>query len=350
MKTRTNILVIALTGAFLLASPGYAAPTIFSGSDVGSGPGGSSGSRVNSNAAANAYKGAANALHPTHLITFEAAPVGFISNTTIAPGVTVDGQETEHPGMQQQIRSSPYHAPGVTYGYNTTVGGSKFLSEYTGTITFTFATPIDSFGAYFTGVQNSSAKPQNVRIEFNDGANQVIPFPHDTLAGGIQFQGFTDAGAQITSSTIQADTDSIGIDNVRFGYTEECESNLVSFSTRAILQTDENPLTTLFTLAEPRTVLLVALGPSLNGAAASVQDPILELRDADGNLIASNDNWKDSQEAEISATGLAPRNIHESAILRQLPSSRYTAIVRGVNNTSGLAEVQVTSVRYPIPK
>ena len=76
----------------------------------------------------------------------------------------------------------------------------------------------------------------------------------------------------------------------------------------------------------------------------ALQDPTLELHDSNGALIASNDNWRDTQEAEILTTGLQPTNDLESAIAATLPSSPsgigYTAIVRGVNETTGIALVE----------
>jgi len=86
-----------------------------------------------------------------------------------------------------------------------------------------------------------------------------------------------------------------------------------------------------------------AIGPSLAnvGVAGTLPDPALELHDANGALIVSNDNWKDAQQAELQATGVAPTNDREAAILRNLAPGSYTAIVRGVNNVTGVALVEV---------
>jgi hypothetical protein len=89
-----------------------------------------------------------------------------------------------------------------------------------------------------------------------------------------------------------------------------------------------------------------AIGPSLGSAsvAGALQDPTLELHDSDGALLASDDNWRDAHEAEILATGVAPKSDLESAIVATLPASPgglgYTAIVRGVNGTTGVALVE----------
>jgi hypothetical protein len=89
-------------------------------------------------------------------------------------------------------------------------------------------------------------------------------------------------------------------------------------------------------------VLVRALGPSLAsfGVATPLADPTLSLRDANGNVIANNDNWKDSQQADIAATGKAPPNDHESAILTLLAPGNYTAIVAGKNATTGVALIE----------
>jgi len=80
-------------------------------------------------------------------------------------------------------------------------------------------------------------------------------------------------------------------------------------------------------------------------------DPIMELHDSNGALVDSNDNWMDSpNKQEIIDDGLAPTNILESAIARTVnaPES-YTAIVRGVNNGTGVAVVEVFAVQATGP-
>ena len=85
-----------------------------------------------------------------------------------------------------------------------------------------------------------------------------------------------------------------------------------------------------------------ALGPSLqsNGqpVPGTLQDPDLEVRDANGNQLRFNDDWQQAPNAaEIQNAGLAPSNPKESAILLTLSPGTYTSIVRGVNNTTGIA-------------
>ena len=95
------------------------------------------------------------------------------------------------------------------------------------------------------------------------------------------------------------------------------------------------------------SVLVRALGPSLAnmGVSNPLADPFLELHAEDGTLIASDDDWKDTQQAEIEATGIPPTNEKESAIVQTLPPGNYTAIVRGVNDTTGVALVEVYNLQ-----
>jgi hypothetical protein len=90
-------------------------------------------------------------------------------------------------------------------------------------------------------------------------------------------------------------------------------------------------------------VIVRAIGPSLArfGIPNPLLDPTLELHDGNGAIIAFNDNWRDSQQAEIQATGLAPTDNRESAIVSTLAPGNYTAIVRGKNDTIGVALVEV---------
>jgi hypothetical protein len=94
-------------------------------------------------------------------------------------------------------------------------------------------------------------------------------------------------------------------------------------------------------------VLLRAIGPSLSAAGVSggLADPLMELHDGNGALIVTNDNWKDIQRAEIEATGLAPSNDKEAAIRTALKPGNYTAVVKGVNNTTGVAVVEAFALR-----
>ena len=89
-------------------------------------------------------------------------------------------------------------------------------------------------------------------------------------------------------------------------------------------------------------ILLRAIGPSLIsfGVNGALLDPKMELYDSTGSLLATNDNWESDQAVAISATGAAPRDSRESAILIDLPMGAYTLVVRGVNDATGVALVE----------
>src|SRR5213082_1700578 len=100
---------------------------------------------------------------------------------------------------------------------------------------------------------------------------------------------------------------------------------------------------------EPPVIVLRAIGPTLGsfGIAQPLQDPTLELRDANGALIAFDNDWKDNTPTGIKAALLKPTDDRESAIVASLAAGNYTAIVRGKNGTTGVALVQ--AYRLPSP-
>ena len=129
-------------------------------------------------------------------------------------------------------------------------------------------------------------------------------------------------------------------------------SLLANLSTRGFVQTGNNVMIGGFiVVAQPTRVIIRAIGPSLThfGVPDALANPQLELHNAN-SLIARNDNWQttqiggiitSNQVAEIQNSHLAPTNPAESAIIATLQPGNYTAIVRGVNNTTGIALVEV---------
>jgi len=120
------------------------------------------------------------------------------------------------------------------------------------------------------------------------------------------------------------------------------DSKLANISTRGFVEPGNNVLIGgMIVLGQsPLRVIVRAIGPSLP-LTGSLSDPTLELYDGAGTLLAANDNWRSDQEAEIIATGLPPSNNMESAIVRNLAPGNYTAIVRGVDDATGVALVEV---------
>jgi hypothetical protein len=131
-------------------------------------------------------------------------------------------------------------------------------------------------------------------------------------------------------------------------------SILGNISTRSFVQTGDNVMIGGFIVAgtQSKRVIIRAIGPELTqyDVPNVLANPTLELHGGSGALIASNDNWTHTiiggiittdQVVAILASGHAPGDNRESAIVAELPTGNYTAIVRGVNNTTGVALVEV---------
>lgn len=120
------------------------------------------------------------------------------------------------------------------------------------------------------------------------------------------------------------------------------DSKLANISTRGLVGQGDNVLIggTIVLGNGLTQVLFRTGGPSLPGVSNALQDTTLELYDGHGNRIASNDNWEDTQGDAIRATTIPPNDPREAAILHSLTPGGYTAIVRGKNNTTGVASLE----------
>jgi uncharacterized delta-60 repeat protein len=155
--------------------------------------------------------------------------------------------------------------------------------------------------------------------------------------------GIISPGAYTVVVRGKNDTTGIGLFEV-YDLDQTVDSKLGNISTRGFVETGDNVMIggTIIMGNVPARVLLRAIGPSLAnfGVPNALGDPTLELHDGNGGLIAANDNWRTDQESEIIATGIAPSNNLESAIVRDLLPGSYTAIVRGAGNTTGVAVIE----------
>ena len=137
-------------------------------------------------------------------------------------------------------------------------------------------------------------------------------------------------------------------------------SVLGNVSTRSFVQTDDNVMIGGFIVQGTRTkkVIIRAIGPELTqyGITNALANPTLELHNAAGALIGSNDNWQttivggvitSNQVSDIKNSDRAPTAANESAIIANLAPGNYTAIVRGVRNTSGAALVEAYDISIP---
>jgi hypothetical protein len=225
------------------------------------------------------------------------------------------------------------------------------------------------------GITNALANPT---LELHDGTGAVIGTNDDwqtTILGGIitgsqvsDIQNSGHAPTAASESAIIADlppgnytaivrgvnnTTGVGLAEV-YDLSAGASSHLGNISTRSFVQTGDNVMIGGFIVqgTGPKRVIIRAIGPELTpfGITNALGDPTLELHNQGGALIASNDNWQttviggiiiSSQVSDIQNSGHAPTAASESAIIADLPPGNYTAIIRGVNNTTGVALVEV---------
>jgi hypothetical protein len=128
---------------------------------------------------------------------------------------------------------------------------------------------------------------------------------------------------------------------------QAANSALLNISTRGFVDTGNNVMIGGFIIGPAggpsAKVVVRAIGPSLGnfGITNALQDPTLDLVNSNGVVVRSNNDWKEFQQAEISATGLQPSDDRESALVETVAPGNYTAIVRGNGNTTGVGVVEV---------
>jgi hypothetical protein len=141
-------------------------------------------------------------------------------------------------------------------------------------------------------------------------------------------------------------TSGIGVVEV-YDLDQAANSKLANISTRGFVDSGDNAMIGGFVVGGngggAARVIVLGIGPSLVnfGISNALMDPTLELHDGNGVVIATDDNWKDSQQSDVLATGLPPSDDLESAIVRTLVPGLYTAVLRGTNNGVGIGLIQV---------
>jgi hypothetical protein len=148
------------------------------------------------------------------------------------------------------------------------------------------------------------------------------------------------------TAIIKGANNATGIGTIQIYDLETTIGDLGNLAVRGNIQTGDNILIAGLTISagDPRRIVFRGMGPSLKfaGVPSPIDDPTLELHDANGIVIGGNDNWKDASNAsDLSTTGLAPNIDSESAVLTTLGPGKYTAIVRGANNATGVGLAEV---------
>src|SRR5438067_48751 len=215
-----------------------------------------------------------------------------------------------------------------------------------------FGLAVDGFGNVFEANFNTGTifkfTPAGVKSTFASGLNGPVALAFDTSgnlfatdhASGTIVK-FTPAGAKSTFAS--------GLNEPSGLAFEPPTAQLVNISTRASVKTGAGVTIGGFivTGTASKQVVVRGLGPTLGQPPFNVPnvlaDPTLNLHDSTSS-IATNDNWRDTQQAAIQATGLAPPNDAESAILITLQPGNYTAILAGKNGTTGVGLVEVYDI------
>jgi len=126
-------------------------------------------------------------------------------------------------------------------------------------------------------------------------------------------------------------------------------AKLTNVSTRGFVGTGEEVMIGGFITSNgiPTQVVVRGLGPTLTqfGVSGALADPVVTLVDGNGNVVQNNNDWKNTQQADIQATGLAPPNDLEAAILATLAAGHYTAILSGNGGGTGIGLVEVYKLR-----
>jgi hypothetical protein len=196
----------------------------------------------------------------------------------------------------------------------------------------------DSAGNIVTSNDDWFDGPQASQIE------QIGIAPSDSLESAI----FVTLAPGSYTAVVSGYNGAIGNGLVEAYEIDSTASRLVNISTRGRVGTVNEPMIggMIVRGGAAKKVIIRALGPSLgtgsNAIAGALRDPVLELHDASGNLIAINDDWgTSSQVSAIVSSGIPPVNSLESAIVALLQNGNYTAIVRDANGGSGVALVEV---------
>ena len=146
------------------------------------------------------------------------------------------------------------------------------------------------------------------------------------------------------TAIVRGNGNSTGIGVVEaYDLSPSANSKLANIATRGFVDTGDNVMIGGFITGGDAQVVIRAIGPSLGnfGISGALQDPTLDLVNANGDVIRSNNNWRESQPNEIAATGLQPGDDRESALIESLPAGNYTAVVRGVGNSTGIGLVEI---------
>lgn len=210
---------------------------------------------------------------------------------------------------------------------------------------------VDASGNVFEADSGSGTiykfAPDGTKTSFVTGLGRPYGLAFDSGGGLIEADNERGATVRYLPDGTKAVIFQSSFNTPVFVAVEPEQHRMLNISTRGYVQGGNDNLIAGFVVGGNgpvgTRVLVRALGPSLSsfGIVTPLADPVLELHDASGALLASNNNWRDTQEADITSTGLTPPDDRESAILTTLNGGAYTAVLGSATGAPGTAVVEV---------
>jgi hypothetical protein len=280
-----------------------------------------------------------------------------ISNNSGGPATIYDGYRATAPFNRMQYRTNHFY-PADTSAFFLDGIGSRSVDDVNG-MTLALGDGSSVKKAPSANMALTTAKPVGALLlvpQMNSGSGapgETLPLPAYLGYATSGPMPSLDGVAQRTSSGLVATTAN-GAHTLTFSggslTTTPSPGLALNISTRLPVGTGQQVLIGGFIIQgpNPKTIMLRASGPSLPLAGA-LQNPFLELHDGTGATVATNDNWRvtnvgglltSNQMIDLVASTIPPSNDAESAIIATLNPGAYTAVVRGTNDTTGIAVVE----------
>jgi uncharacterized repeat protein (TIGR03803 family) len=255
------------------------------------------------------------------------------------PGKVVQGADgnfygiTTYPSVAQVFKVTPAGVRNTVYRFEGSngIGPSRLVASTDGNV---------------YGTTQNGGIPQAGSIFGINSAGQLTTYIFDGAGtGGRPSQLFEGEEHNLYGATTMGGAFNNG---TIFRLNMAPSRNLLNISTRLQVLTGDKVLIGGFIITgtDPKQIIIRGIGPSLSGVGGTLQDPMLELHQGSATL-ALNDDWRENQ-AAVQATGLAPTNDFESAIVVTLAPGAYTAILQGKNNGAGVGIVEVYDLNQAV--
>ena len=263
----------------------------------------------------------------------------FASNTAASAGLAFDAQGNLYSADFNGGKIYKFSPDGVT------------KTTFASGLSFPAGLAFDSAGNLFVAESEagniSKIAPDGTKSSFVTGLGRPYGIAFETSGNLIVADNARGATTRITPTGTKTALFQSDFNTPQFVAIEPAQHTLLNLSTRGFVQGGNDVLIAGFVVGGSGPVgtkiLIRALGPSLSafGIPNPLPDPVLELRDASGTLLASNNNWSDTQQSALTGINVNPSDDRESAILTNLKGGAFTAIVGSATGESGVSVVEV---------